>query len=77
MMTVKRLKLKNGKKSKIIYKIQLLLNMKNQKKQKNNSNRVNAQAKRKHWSSFCNNEINDNKDMQKVWEKIKPSLPEF
>jgi len=34
MMTVKRRKLKNGKNSKIIYKNELLLNMKNQKKQK-------------------------------------------
>ena len=71
MMTVKRLKLKKWKKFKDYLKDPTPIRHEESKKAKNNSNRVNAQAKRQYWSSFCNNEINDYKDMQKSLGKKK------
>ena len=35
------------------------------------SNRIIAQAKRQYWNNFCNTEIREAKDMQKMWNKLK------
>ena len=39
------------------------------KRAKIHCNRIVAQAKRQYWSEYCKIEVNDPKDLQKVWRE--------
>jgi ribonuclease HI len=45
-------------------------NFNSMKRAKLSSNRVIAQAKKKYWETFCEQEIQESKDVYKVWKKV-------
>jgi ribonuclease HI len=45
-------------------------NFNNMKRAKLTSNKVVAQAKKKYWETFCEQEIQESKDVYKVWKKV-------